>query len=163
MCILKGEYAGIASSPYQILNAFTFNKLSFLFYVLSVFYTNVSTTAHVFEILIEFAPTKTPDKMPEIPAPIDKGTLEKTASSLKAIAHPVRLAMINLLKDGKKMNVTQIYQALGLDQAVASQHLSILKEKEVFESSRLGKHSYYSLKNNDIVKAVNLLVASTYS
>lgn len=87
--------------------------------------------------------------------------LEKTAGSLKAIAHPIRLAMIDLLKDGNKMNVTQIYMELGLEQAVASQHLSILKDKNVFDSTRQGKHSYYYLKHSCIVDVVNVIL-STY-
>jgi DNA-binding transcriptional ArsR family regulator len=92
---------------------------------------------------------------------INKVLLERTASSLKAIAHPVRLAMIELLKDGRKMNVTQIYKELGLEQAVASQHLSILKDKQVFDSRRQGKHSYYFLKSPRIVEAVGM-IAATY-
>ncbi len=92
---------------------------------------------------------------------IDKAMLEKTAGSLKAIAHPVRLAMIDLLKDGRMMNVTQIYMELGLEQAVASQHLSILKDKNVFESKRRGKHSYYFLKHSCIVDVIDMIL-STY-
>ena len=93
---------------------------------------------------------------------LDKTLLERTAPSLKAIAHPVRLAMIDLLKDGKRLNVTQIYMALGLEQAVASQHLSILKEKDILDSKRQGKHSYYFLKHSCVVDVINL-VASTLS
>ncbi len=92
---------------------------------------------------------------------LDRGLLERTASSLKAIAHPVRLAMIDLLKDGKRLNVTQIYSALGLEQAVASQHLSILKEKDLLDSKRQGKHSYYYLKHSCVVEVIDLII-STY-
>lgn len=89
---------------------------------------------------------------------LDKEILDRTASSLKAIAHPVRLAMIDLLRDGRRMNVTQIYTALGLEQAVASQHLSILKEKDIFSSRRQGKHSYYYLKHPKIVEVISLIL-----
>ena len=57
--------------------------------------------------------------MTTIGTQFNKAILEKTASSLKAIAHPIRLAMIDLLKDGRRMNVTQIYMALDLEQAVS--------------------------------------------
>ena len=96
--------------------------------------------------------------MQSISTPVTRSLLEKTASSLKAIAHPVRLAMIDLLKDGKRLNVTQIYTELGLEQAVASQHLSILREKNILSSKRQGKHSYYFLKHPSIVEVVNLLL-----
>jgi ArsR family transcriptional regulator, virulence genes transcriptional regulator len=91
---------------------------------------------------------------------LDRELLERISGSLKAIAHPARLAMIDLLKDGRRMNVTQIYMTLGLEQAVASQHLSILKEKDVFDSRRQGKHSYYFLKHNCIVEVVNTILST---
>ena len=84
----------------------------------------------------------------------ERPLLERTASSLKAIAHPVRLAMIDLLKDGRRMNVTEIYTALNLEQAVASQHLSILKDRDILASKRQGKHSYYFLKHPEIVDII---------
>lgn len=91
---------------------------------------------------------------------LDRELLERISGSLKAIAHPARLAMIDLLKDGRRMNVTQIYMTLGLEQAVASQHLSILKEKDVFDSRRQGKHSYYFLKHNCIIEVVNTILST---
>ncbi|RMG60938.1 MAG: transcriptional regulator [Bacteroidetes bacterium] len=99
--------------------------------------------------------------MQSAPVQLDRKLLEKTASSLKAIAHPIRLAIIDLLKDGRRMNVTQIYMTLGLEQAVASQHLSILKDKDILASKRQGKHSYYFLKHPRVIEVVNLIL-STY-
>jgi DNA-binding transcriptional ArsR family regulator len=90
----------------------------------------------------------------------DRQTLEKTASSLKAIAHPVRLAMINLLRGERRLNVTEIYQNLGLEQAVASQHLSILKEKNILGSRRQGKHSYYFLKHPSVLDVIDLVLTT---
>lgn len=91
---------------------------------------------------------------------LDKVLLERTAASLKAIAHPVRLGMIDLLQDGKRMNVTQIYMTLGLEQAVASQHLSILKDKGILDSKRQGKHSYYYLKHACVVDVIDLVLTT---
>ncbi len=99
--------------------------------------------------------------MQTISTSLEKDILERTSASLKAIAHPIRLSMIDLLRDGKRMNVTQIYKTLGLEQAVASQHLSILKEKNILDSKRQGKHSYYFLKHPRIIEVINL-VLSTY-
>lgn len=89
---------------------------------------------------------------------MNKSTLEKTAISLKAIAHPIRLAMISLLKDGNQMNVTQIYQALDLEQAVASQHLSILKDRGILTSKRQGKHSFYFIKHSVVSEIIDLAI-----
>jgi DNA-binding transcriptional ArsR family regulator len=76
---------------------------------------------------------------------------------LKAIAHPMRLAIIDLLEREGKMNVTQIYQALDLEQAVASQHLKILKKEGIIDRERQGKHSFYFLRNDNITQVFDLL------
>ncbi|MEL6255216.1 MAG: metalloregulator ArsR/SmtB family transcription factor [Bacteroidota bacterium] len=96
--------------------------------------------------------------MTTIGTQFNKAILEKTASSLKAIAHPIRLAMIDLLKDGRRMNVTQIYMALDLEQAVASQHLSILKDRGILASKRQGKHSYYFIRHSAISEVIGLVM-----
>ena len=90
--------------------------------------------------------------------PQDKVLLEKIAGSLKAIAHPIRLSILKLLENGNRMNVTQIYQTLNLEQAVASQHLSILKEKGILQSKREGKNSYYFIRTPEILKIVDLIL-----
>ena len=66
--------------------------------------------------------------------------------------------MIDLLKDGRRLNVTQIYTALGMEQAVASQHLTILKSKNILDSRRQGKHSYYFLKHPRIIEVITLIL-----
>ena len=91
---------------------------------------------------------------------INRTLLQKTASSLKAMAHPMRLAILSLLKDGNKLNVTQIHTALQCEQAVASQHLSILKEKNIVESQRQGKNTFYFLRQYEIVHALELISSS---
>ena len=81
---------------------------------------------------------------------LDIQRLENAAKILKAIAHPVRIAMIDLLHDGKKKSVTEIYEALKMEQAVASHHLSILKDRGVLINNRDGKRMLYSLKHDKI-------------
>ena len=84
--------------------------------------------------------------------------LEKASKMLKAMAHPLRLAIVNLLEDGSKLNVTQIFESLTIEQAVASHHLSILKDRDVLASERDGKNIYYSLKHpqiREIIKCIH--------
>ncbi len=83
--------------------------------------------------------------------------LEKTAIYLKAIAHPMRLAILDLLSDGSSKSVTQIYQRLGLEQAVASHHLGLLKTKGVLNSKRVGKNIYYSLGTDKLVDLLKVV------
>ena len=87
---------------------------------------------------------------------IDK--LDQAASKLRAISHPMRIAIIDLLSDGQQLSVTEIYESLNIEQATASHHLNILKNKGVLESKRDGKKIFYTLKNitlTEIIECIN--------
>lgn len=83
--------------------------------------------------------------------------LEQAASMLKAIAHPMRIAILNLLEDGNRMTVTEIHERLGLEQSTASHYLGILKDKGVLSSKREGKNTFYFLKNDSLSKIMECL------
>lgn len=72
------------------------------------------------------------------------------AEMLKAIAHPMRIAIVSLLEGGEKRNVTEIYELLGIEQSAASHHLGILKSKGVLSATRDGKNTYYYLKHEGL-------------
>ncbi len=73
--------------------------------------------------------------------------LESASQILKAMAHPIRVSIMSTL-EGKKLNVTQIYEALDLEQSVVSHHLGILRDKGVLNAERDGKNVFYSLKSD---------------
>lgn len=73
--------------------------------------------------------------------------LEKAASMLKAIAHPMRIAILNQLENGKRLSVTQIHETLNIEQSTASHHLGILRDKDVLVAKREGKNTFYSIKH----------------
>jgi len=84
--------------------------------------------------------------------------LEMASSKLRAMAHPMRIAIMELLHDGNQLSVTEIYRKLRIEQAAASHHLNILKNKGVLASHRDGKKIFYSLKSNvlnEIVDCIN--------
>lgn len=81
---------------------------------------------------------------------LDARKLEDAASRFRAISHPMRIAIIQMLEKEKQMNVTQIHTKLDIEQAAASHHLSILKNKGVLESKRSGKMTFYMLRPNII-------------
>ncbi|MAT39237.1 MAG: transcriptional regulator [Ectothiorhodospiraceae bacterium] len=76
----------------------------------------------------------------------DLQVLERAANMLKAVSHPIRLSIMSLLDDERRMSVTEIHEELGIEQAVASHHLTIMKDRGVLESERDGRHIYYHLK-----------------
>jgi DNA-binding transcriptional ArsR family regulator len=88
---------------------------------------------------------------------LDITKLEDAASRLRAIAHPMRIAIIGMLEDKSKMNVTEIYEALNIEQASASHHLNILKNKGVLASKRDGKNTFYYLKHSTLTTILECL------
>jgi DNA-binding transcriptional ArsR family regulator len=80
--------------------------------------------------------------------------LEKAAGMLKAIAHPVRINILNLLEEGKKLSVTELHEMLKIEQSTASHHLGILKDKGVLGSKRDGKNTYYFLKHENLTNII---------
>lgn len=75
--------------------------------------------------------------------------LEQATETLRAVAHPLRLAIIDMLYEHKEMSVTEIHEQLDIEQAVASHHLRIMKDRNVVQVKRDGKSSYYSLANEE--------------
>jgi DNA-binding transcriptional ArsR family regulator len=89
---------------------------------------------------------------------LDIVKLEAAASKLRAIAHPMRIAIIDLLSEKKKLSVTEIYEYLKIEQAAASHHLNILKSKGVLVSKREGKQIHYAVKSaaiNEIIQCID--------
>lgn len=87
--------------------------------------------------------------------------LETATEVLRAVAHPHRLLIVEMLYQQKSMNVTEIYERLGIEQAVASHHLRILKDRGVVNVRRDGKNSYYALTHDayyDILNVLNQVV-----
>jgi DNA-binding transcriptional ArsR family regulator len=87
---------------------------------------------------------------------LDIDKLELAASKLRAIAHPMRIAIIDLLHE-KQLSVTEIYEKLDIEQASASHHLNILKTKGVLASRRNGKKIFYSLKNQTLTEIIECI------
>ena len=87
---------------------------------------------------------------------LDIDKLELAASKLRAIAHPMRIAIIDLLHE-KQLSVTEIYEKLDIEQASASHHLNILKNKGVLASRRNGKKIFYSLKNQTLTEIIECI------
>ncbi len=81
--------------------------------------------------------------------------LEAAASMLKAIAHPMRIAILNYLEDGNKLTVTEIHKLLNIEQSTTSHHLGILKDKGVLSSKREGKNTYYFLRHENLSEIIN--------
>ncbi|MCL3780206.1 transcriptional regulator [Prolixibacteraceae bacterium JC049] len=92
---------------------------------------------------------------------LDMEKFEMAANMLKAIAHPMRLAVLGYLEGGKRLTVTELHQLLGIEQASTSHHLGILKDKGVLCSKREGKNTFYFLKHERLSQIVECIEKCT--
>jgi len=83
--------------------------------------------------------------------------VEKAANMIKAISHPMRLAILGYLGKGNRLNVTEIHNLLKIEQSTASHHLGILKDKGILASTRKGKSTLYYLKRQNLSKLVRCI------
>jgi DNA-binding transcriptional ArsR family regulator len=93
---------------------------------------------------------------------LDYAELRKAVLVLRAVNHKLRQSIIDLLEEGNRMTVTDIYIKLRLEQSVASQHLAILRRAGVVSTDREGKFIYYSIDKerlNQISKLVEELAS----
>ena len=82
---------------------------------------------------------------------MDKEAAEHVAKVMKAVAHPVRLQIIELLEK-REMCVGDIVEALGVKQAITSQQLSRMRDKDVLSCRREGNKVFYRIENKNVIR-----------
>ncbi len=75
---------------------------------------------------------------------------DQTAAMLKALAHPVRLQILEVLEQEGEACVCHLESRLDQRQAYISQHLAKLREAELVEDRRDGLNVFYSLSMDAI-------------
>jgi DNA-binding transcriptional ArsR family regulator len=83
--------------------------------------------------------------------------VRQAASMLKCIGHPIRLQIIELLDRTGEQNVTTIYEALEIEQAVASQHLNLMRDKGILASRREGVNVYYRIDDPRVTQVIDCI------
>ena len=79
-----------------------------------------------------------------------KKRYEMVAQLIRALGHPVRVAIVDLL-DGDEACVGDLVAATGCDQPGVSRHLSVLLQAGVVKTRKEGLHVYYSLRTPCVV------------
>lgn len=80
-----------------------------------------------------------------------------------ALAHPLRLKIIDFIHSQGTTNVNNIYNALKIEQSITSQHLRILREADVVNFEREGKFVHYKLNYDQVERASNAVMRFTHS
>ena len=71
--------------------------------------------------------------------------LKSSSDIFRALAHPLRIRICAIIDDKNPACVQEIYDALQIEQSVASQHLRILRQANLVRTRREGKFVYYLL------------------
>jgi ArsR family transcriptional regulator len=79
--------------------------------------------------------------------------IEKVAEILKAIAHPVRLQILDVLREHNSLSVSEIQQAITIqtEQSLLSHHLIKMKDKGVLVCEKRGMNVFYALADRHLL------------
>jgi ArsR family transcriptional regulator len=78
------------------------------------------------------------------------------ASIFQALSHPTRIAILELLRD-REFSARTIQEKLGLEQANLSQHLAILRSRQIVVNRKDGNQVFYSIRNPVLLQVLDLM------
>lgn len=79
---------------------------------------------------------------------------EFKADFFKALAHPLRISILDALRDGE-LTVNEISQRFDVEQANASQQLAVLRNRNIVVTRKEGANVYYSVSDKSIFKLLD--------
>jgi len=83
--------------------------------------------------------------------------LQVSSEIMRALAHPLRLKILEFIDQHKKINVNRIYNNLKIEQSITSQHLRILRFAGIVNAERNGKYIHYTIDYDKIENASRAL------
>jgi ArsR family transcriptional regulator len=78
------------------------------------------------------------------------------AGVFQALAHPTRVAIVEYLHQGE-LSVGQLCEKVGIEQANASQHLAILRNRLIVQTRKAGNQTFYRLHDPVFGKVLTAL------
>ncbi|WP_321371421.1 metalloregulator ArsR/SmtB family transcription factor [uncultured Desulfuromusa sp.] len=81
---------------------------------------------------------------------------DRESEILKVLGHPIRLKIVAGLMS-QSCNVKKIWECLSLPQATVSQHLALLKNKNIITGRREGVEVYYQVTSPEAVRIVGAI------
>jgi ArsR family transcriptional regulator len=80
----------------------------------------------------------------------------------QALANPTRIAIVEALRDGE-LSAGKLIEKLGIEQANASQHLAILRAKQIVVNRKVGNQVFYSIRDRALIEVLDILKRYFYS
>lgn len=87
----------------------------------------------------------------------DELQLRKAHYLLRALDHKLRIDILMFIHEKKSCTVTEIFVAFRLVQAVASQHLAILRRAGMVNTTRQGKNIFYAINHDRLNQLLTLV------
>jgi len=78
------------------------------------------------------------------------------ADIFQALAHPTRIAILEFLSGGE-LSAGVLIEKLGMEQANVSQHLAVLRSKQLVVNRKAGNQVFYSVRDPIIVEVLRLM------
>ncbi|MBL8398475.1 MAG: winged helix-turn-helix transcriptional regulator [Candidatus Accumulibacter sp.] len=82
--------------------------------------------------------------------------IEQAARALKAIAHPLRLKILCVIGD-QEACVQEIVEAVGTSQSNISQHLAIMRGKEILHTDKRANRVYYRVGDARTLQLIGMM------
>jgi DNA-binding transcriptional ArsR family regulator len=96
-----------------------------------------------------------PAKSPKL-MPLD--ALSEAAECLKALAHPHRLRMLQMLLQGR-YTVGELADACGIPSHMASEHLRLMQRCGFLTNEKEGRNAYYQIVETHLASLMNCIEA----
>lgn len=90
-----------------------------------------------------------------VPVQFDNTNIERAARCMKALAHPLRLKVIAALNT-QELSVQELVEAVGTTQSNVSQHLTVMRDKQILSSRRVANQVFYRLGDCKVLDLVSL-------
>jgi DNA-binding transcriptional ArsR family regulator len=87
---------------------------------------------------------------------IDMSIFELQAEISKTMANPLRLAILHILKNGEK-TVNELAGLVGVSQSNVSQHLALMRQRQIVKTRKAGVSIYYSVSSPKISQACDMI------
>jgi ArsR family transcriptional regulator len=78
------------------------------------------------------------------------------AELFRTLANPVRIRIVEVLRDARSLTVSEIQQRVGAEPSNVSQHLSILRAHGLVSTRREGTSIWYSVEAKELFQLLDV-------
>jgi ArsR family transcriptional regulator len=78
------------------------------------------------------------------------------ADFFQALSHPTRIAIVEQLRDSE-LSAGNLIERLGIEQANASQHLAVLRAKNIVVGRKAGNQVFYTVRDPLIIEVLDVM------